>query len=58
MKLTVQEAADFFNVSRTAVYNWLKAGLPYAEEKVIGVKKRKKIETEDVYKFLQVTKTD
>lgn len=56
MKLTVQEAADFFNVSRTAVYNWLKAGLPYVEEKVIGIKRRKKIDTDDVYKFLQVTK--
>ena len=46
---TVQETADIFGVSRIAVYNWIKDGLPYKREKVIGIKTRIIIDPSDVY---------
>ena len=46
---TVQEIADMFGVSHVAVRNWIKGGLPYKKEKVIGIKARMIIDPTDVY---------
>lgn len=51
VKLTVQETADRFGVSVTSVMNWMKDGLPYEIEKVIGIKARAKINPDDVKKY-------
>ena len=48
---TVQEIATMFGVSSVAVRNWLKDGLPYQKEKVIGIKTRTVIEPADVYNY-------
>ncbi len=55
MKLTVKQTAELFNVSRAAVYLWIKNGLPYEKEKIIGLKERAKIDPEDVKKHLRLT---
>ena len=49
-KLTVREIAERFGVGETAVYNWMKDGLLFTMEKVIGVKPRALIDPEDVHK--------
>lgn len=48
---TVSEIADMFGVSKVSVRNWLKAGLPFKKEKVIGIKTRTIINPDDVKKF-------
>ena len=48
---TVQETATMFGVSSVAVRNWLKGGLPFKKEKVIGVKTRIIINPADVYAY-------
>ena len=53
-KMTVQEIADEFEVTKSGVYYWLREGLPFETEKVIGVKPRKVIDPSDVYKFLGI----
>jgi hypothetical protein len=55
-KMTVQEIADEFEVTKSGVYYWLREGLPFEIEKVIGVKPRKVIDPSDVYKFLGIEK--
>jgi hypothetical protein len=53
-KKTVKEIAEIYGVTRTGVYYWIENGLPYEVEKVIGIKPRKVIDTDEVDKFLQV----
>lgn len=48
---TVQGIADKFGVSGVAVRNWLKDGLPYKLEKIIGRKTRIIIDVADVYNY-------
>lgn len=50
-RLTVQETADRFGVTINSVYNWMKDGLPYTIEKVIGIKTRAIIDPSDVKKY-------
>lgn len=46
---TVQEIADIFDVSVTAVRNWMKDGLTYGMRKEIGKKECAVIMKSDVY---------
>lgn len=55
-KKTVAEIAKLFGVTTMGVRTWLKKGLPYKTEKVIGIKPRMVINPEDVKKFLKLTK--
>jgi predicted DNA-binding transcriptional regulator AlpA len=48
---TVIEISKMFGVSRIAVYNWIKDGLPHSREKVIGVKTRVVINPSDVIEY-------
>ena len=45
---TVKEIAEMYGVTDVAVRQWLKNGLPYKKEKVIGVKTRTIINPKDV----------
>lgn len=49
---TVAEIAEQFGVTTMAVRHWIKKGLPYEIEKVIGIKPRMVIDPEEVKKFL------
>lgn len=51
-KYTVSEIAKMFGVSTTGVRHWIKKGLPFTTEKVIGIKPRMVINPIDVYDFL------
>lgn len=53
MKKTVREIAEMYGVTVTAVRYWLKQGLDYEYEKVIGVKPRKVIDPKDVDEFIK-----
>lgn len=46
--LTVQEIANLYGVTRMAVYNWIKDGLPYKKEKICGIKPYYIIDPDDV----------
>lgn len=50
-KLTVREISDKFGVTPTSVMKWMKDGLPYTIEKIIGLKPRAVIDPEDVIKY-------
>jgi transposase-like protein len=50
---TVSQVAKDYNVTDMAVRNWIKKGLKFKIEKVIGVKPRKIISTKDVKNFLR-----
>lgn len=45
---SVLETAELFGVHKTAVYLWIKQGLPYKTEKTIRKKPRKVINPNDV----------
>lgn len=55
-KLTVREIAELYNVSGMGVRYWIKKGLHYEIEKVIGIKPRIVINPKDVDKFLNLSK--
>lgn len=55
-KKTVSEIAKMYNVTTMAVRHWIKKGLPYTTERVIGVKPRMVINPDDVKKFLGLNK--
>lgn len=55
---TVQQTADRFGVTKQSVYRWLKNGLPYRKERVIGIKERKMINPADVVSFLNLSDGD
>ena len=52
---TVKEIAETNGVTPMAVYHWIKQGLPYKTERIIGKKARKVIKQCDVEKFLSLT---
>ena len=49
---TVKEIANEFGVTNTSVRNWIKSGLKYKTEKVVGVKPRMVIRPSDVRRHL------
>ena len=51
---TVEEIAKAYGVTSMAVRFWIKKGLPYKIEKVIGIKPRIVIETKNVDNFLKI----
>lgn len=51
MLLKVSETAERFNVSQTAVRNWLRNGLRYEISKEIGRKRYALINPEDVVNY-------
>ena len=51
---TVREIAEDYQVTEIAVRKWLKKGLPYKIEKVIGIKPRIVIDPKDVEQFLKL----
>ena len=53
---TTAEIATLFNVTVQAVGIWIKNGLPYTTERIIGRKERRIINPKDVKKFLKLTK--
>ena len=54
MKLkTVAEIAAEFNVTTMGVRYWIKKGLKYKTEKVVGIKPRIVINPDDVREFLR-----
>ena len=55
-KKTVSQIAEMFGVSSMGVRHWIKKGLPYTKEKVIGIKPRMVINPNDVYDFLELDK--
>jgi len=48
---SVQEIAVMFEVSRNAVYKWIRSGLKHKREKIIGKPLRIIIDPADVYAF-------
>ena len=48
---TVKEIAVMFGVSQVAVRKWLKDGLPYQKQKIIGIKTRIIIDPEFVVEY-------
>lgn len=50
-KYTIDEIAKEFGVTRTAVIQWIKKGLPFVTEKRIGFKRRRLIDKKDVFVF-------
>ena len=48
---TVRELADLYNVTTVTIRNWLKDGLPYDYEKIIGIRTRMVINEKDVEKY-------
>jgi len=48
---TVSEIARLYCVSSVAVRNWLKGGLRYKKEKVVGIKTRMVIDPKDVDEY-------
>jgi hypothetical protein len=56
MELSVKELAEHYGVSRTAVYNWIRAGLPARWVKVIGKNPYRVINPDDVEKFHGIDK--
>jgi predicted DNA-binding protein YlxM (UPF0122 family) len=51
MKLSVQEISKMYGVTKAAVYLWIKSGLPFELQKIVGVKTRKIIDVKDVEQF-------
>lgn len=52
-KLSLQEAADYYGVSYVAVSNWIKDGLKFEYQKVIGKKKRKVTTLANLREYLE-----
>lgn len=48
---TVKEIAAMFGVSQVAVRKWLKDGLPYQKQKIIGIKTRIIIDPQFVIEY-------
>lgn len=51
---SVSELAELLDVTPQGVRYWIKKGLPYRIEKVIGIKPRMVIDGADVIKFLDL----
>lgn len=48
---TVEETGKMFGVTRNTVYRWIRDGLKYKREKVIGRKTRIVIDPSDVLEY-------
>jgi len=57
MKLTVYEAAKKYKVTPLTIRNWIKDGVPFEVEKVIGIRPRMKVNTDDIEKYLNAKAT-
>ena len=55
-KLPIKEIASMFGVTETGVRIWIRKGLPYDIEKVIGIKPRMIIAPSSVKEYLHNTK--
>ena len=53
---TVPEIAEEFKVTKMAVYHWINAGLAHKKERVIRRRERIIIDSDEVIKFLKLTK--
>ena len=49
---TIAEIAEEFKVTYESVRLWIKKGLTFKTEKIVGFKPRKVLRSEDVKKFL------
>ncbi len=50
---TIKQVADHYGVSYMAVRNWVKDGLPYTVQKVVGLKPRMMLDMDDVGEYLE-----
>ena len=57
-KMTVKKIAELYGVTDMGVRTWIKKGLPFTIEKVIGIKPRMVIDPKDAEEFLNLTKKD
>jgi hypothetical protein len=55
---TVAEIAKMFGVTPMGVRYWLKKGLRFSREKVIGIKPRIVIDPKDVFSFIGLSEKD
>lgn len=53
---TVPEIAKEFGVTKMAVYHWINGGLSHKKERVIRRRERIIIDSDEVIKFLKLTK--
>ena len=53
--VSVPEAAKMFEVTKTTMNNWIKAGLPYTTIKVFGKGNVRMVHPEDVEKYIKDT---
>ena len=51
---TINQMAKRFNVTGITIRNWIKKGLKYRKEKIIGKKERMIVSIKDVDKFLNL----
>ena len=51
---TIQEIAEKFGVTHMAVRLWIKKGLPFQKEKIIGTKTRMIVDPKDVVEFHKI----
>ena len=57
MKLTISEAANKYSVTPLTIRNWIKDGVPFDVEKVIGIRPRMKVDTDEIEKYLKSKET-
>ncbi len=50
---SVREVAEIYNVTESAVRKWIKKGLEYKTEKVIGIRPRMIFNLDDIDNFLK-----
>ena len=53
---TAKEIADVYQVTVQAVYYWVRNGLPFQKERVLGIRERITFKLKDVEKFLNLSK--
>lgn len=53
---TAKEIADIYQVTVQAVYYWVRNGLPFQKERVLGIRERITFKLKDVEKFLNLSK--
>ena len=53
---TAKEISDMYQVTVQAVYYWVRNGLPFQKERVLGIRERITFKLKDVEKFLNLSK--